>query len=52
MNIIKLKKDPNTANLYKKILAGDYTIPKFVSPDARDLIKNILNTDPTKRFNI
>lgn len=38
--------DPNTANLYKKILAGDYTIPKFVSAEAKDLIKNILNTDP------
>ena len=23
--------DPNTANLYKKILSGDFTIPKFVS---------------------
>ncbi len=27
--------DPNTATLYKKITAGDYTIPKFVSPFAR-----------------
>jgi 5'-AMP-activated protein kinase catalytic alpha subunit len=42
--------DPNTALLYKKILGGDYTIPKFVSPEGRDLLKNILNTDPTKRF--
>jgi 5'-AMP-activated protein kinase catalytic alpha subunit len=44
--------DPNTALLYKKILNGDYTIPKFVSNEGRDLIKNILNTDPTKRFTI
>jgi 5'-AMP-activated protein kinase catalytic alpha subunit len=42
--------DPNTANLYKKILNGDYTIPKFVSEDARDLITKILNTDPEKRY--
>ena len=44
--------DPNTANLYKKILNGDYTIPKFVSPESRDLITNILNTDPEKRYKI
>lgn len=44
--------DPNTANLYKKILAGDYQIPKFVSPDGRDIIKGILNTDPVQRFTI
>ncbi|KAL4499059.1 hypothetical protein ABPG72_016961 [Tetrahymena utriculariae] len=46
------KQDPNTSNLYKKILAGDYQIPKFVSSEGKDLIKNILNTDPTKRFTI
>lgn len=44
--------DPNTANLYKKILNGDYTIPKFLSAEAKELIKGILNTDPTKRFTI
>lgn len=44
--------DPNTANLYKKILNGDYTIPRFVSSESRDLIQNILNTDPEKRFKI
>lgn len=44
--------DPNTANLYKKILNGDYSIPKFVSPESRDLMEKILNTDPEKRFKI
>lgn len=44
--------DPNTANLYKKILNGEYIIPKFVSPESRDLIQNILNTDPEKRYKI
>ncbi len=44
--------DPNTANLYKKILNGDYSIPKFVSQESRDLITNILNTDPEKRYKI
>ena len=30
--------DPNTSNLYKKIIGGDYKIPKFVSNEAKDLI--------------
>lgn len=38
--------DPDTAKLYSKILSGEYTMPKFVSKDARDLIKKILNTEP------
>jgi 5'-AMP-activated protein kinase catalytic alpha subunit len=41
--------DPNTAALYKKILSGDYPCPKYISIEAKDLIKNILNTDPSKR---
>jgi len=44
--------DANTSNLYKKILNGDFHIPKFVSPEARDLLKCILNTDPQKRYTI
>lgn len=44
--------DPNTAKLYKKILSGDYSCPKFITPEAKDLLKNILNTDPTKRYSI
>ena len=44
--------DPNTASLYKKILAGEFSIPKFISQEARDLLKNLLNTDPIKRYNI
>ncbi len=44
--------DPNTANLYKKILNGNYSIPKFVSANGRDLIGSILNTDPEKRVKI
>ena len=34
--------DPNTANIYKKILNGEYTIPKAATENARDLINNIL----------
>jgi 5'-AMP-activated protein kinase catalytic alpha subunit len=31
--------DPNTANLYKKILAGEFQIPKWIGEDASDLIR-------------
>lgn len=44
--------DPNTGELYKKILACEYKPPKFISQEAKDLIKCILNTDPNKRINI
>ena len=42
--------DPKTNVLYKKILNADYKIPDFISDECRDLITNILNTDPSKRF--
>ena len=35
--------DPNTNKLYKKILACDFLIPGFISPQ---------NKDPTKRYKI
>jgi len=44
--------DANTSNLYKKILSGDFQIPRFVSNEARDILKGILNTDPHKRFTV
>lgn len=44
--------DPNTNKLYKKILNCDYLIPGFLSQQCKDLIKKILNTDPTTRFTI
>jgi len=33
--------DQKTSNLYKKILAADYTLPKFLSPQAADIINRI-----------
>ncbi len=33
-------------------MAGDYTIPSFVSPDGRDLIRRVLNTNPKDRYTI
>jgi len=44
--------DPKTNVLYKKILNADYTIPDYVSEDCRNLITQILNTDPEKRITI
>ncbi|CAD8055379.1 unnamed protein product [Paramecium sonneborni] len=44
--------DPNTNQLYKKIISGDFKFPKYISNEAKDLIKNILNTDPLKRYTI
>ena len=44
--------DPKTSNLYKKILNADYTFPKFISADAKDLVSKILNTDPEDRINL
>ncbi|CAK59664.1 unnamed protein product (macronuclear) [Paramecium tetraurelia] len=44
--------DNNTQVLYKKILTADFHIPRYVSLDGKDLIKNILTVDPNKRYNI
>ena len=44
--------DPNTAQLYKKILNGDYQLPKFLSAQTQDMLKCILNTDPAKRYTV
>jgi len=44
--------DPNTLSLYKKILRADYEVPEHVSLEARDLLKNMLNTDPKTRYTI
>jgi 5'-AMP-activated protein kinase catalytic alpha subunit len=44
--------DPNTSVLYKKILSGDYTCPKWLSPEVKDLIHCILEVDPKKRYTV
>ncbi len=44
--------DSNTPLLYKKIIAGDYTLPKFVSPLARDFLQRLLTTDPERRIRL
>ena len=42
--------DPDTAKLYRKILSGEFSIPRFVGSDCKDIVKKILNTDPDERY--
>ena len=44
--------DPNTSNLYKKILSADFEMPNNISNEAQDLITRILTMDPEKRITI
>lgn len=44
--------DSNTNLLYKKILSANYKMPTFLSANAQDLIRHILETDPEKRFTV
>lgn len=44
--------DKDTAILYQKIQKGEFIMPVFLSDNSKDMIKSILNTDPTKRFKI
>ena len=44
--------DQKTSDLYKKILAAEYSLPDFLSDEAKDMIAQIFNTNPDKRINI
>lgn len=44
--------DPKTSNLYKKIMSADYSLPKFLSGQCKDLIRKILNTEPDQRYSV
>jgi len=44
--------DPDTNKLYKKILESAYKMPDYVEKPCRDIIRNLLTTDPVKRFKI
>ena len=44
--------DPDTAQLYKKILKGKYLVPKFISASVTSLIDEILIRDPEDRPSI
>lgn len=44
--------DANTSTLYKKILGGDYKCAAWVSPEAQDMLRRILNTNPETRYTV
>ena len=44
--------DPNTNKLYKKIIAGDFEMPKILTSEARDILRCILNVNPDTRYKI
>ena len=44
--------DSNNEILYRKIIEGKFNIPHFISDNAKDILKKILNVDPCKRYNI
>jgi 5'-AMP-activated protein kinase catalytic alpha subunit len=44
--------DRDNEVLYRKIGEGKFTLPNTLSDGAKDLIRRILNTDPSKRYNI
>mmetsp|Transcript_22749 Transcript_22749/g.73166 ORF Transcript_22749/g.73166 Transcript_22749/m.73166 type:complete len:612 (-) Transcript_22749:523-2358(-) len=41
-----------TSVLYKKIMSGSYSTPKWISKDVKDLMSGILNTNPDVRYSI
>lgn len=44
--------DPKTSNLYKKILAGEFKIPKFLSADCAHILSKILDVKPESRYSV
>lgn len=44
--------DQNISNLFRKIKLGNFNIPSFLSEDAINLIKSMLNVDPVNRAKI
>ena len=44
--------DPDTTELYKKILIGKYKVPNYIGKEAKDLITKVLVSEPEKRFSL
>jgi len=42
----------DTTLMYKKVIKGEYEIPKHLSDNVKILIKGLLTVDPKKRFSI
>ena len=44
--------DADNDVLYRKITEGRFSIPRYVSEQAKDLLRKVLNVDPSKRYGI
>ncbi|KAL2899946.1 CBL-interacting serine/threonine-protein kinase 11 [Bienertia sinuspersici] len=44
--------DTNLMNLYRKIYRGDFRCPKFMSPELKNLLGRLLDTNPDTRITI
>ncbi|KAF4527047.1 hypothetical protein B566_EDAN001596 [Ephemera danica] len=44
--------DNNIGQLYRKIMRGQYKMPGWLSTDSKDLIRGMLQVDPTRRLNM
>ncbi|KAK1312187.1 CBL-interacting serine/threonine-protein kinase 14 [Acorus calamus] len=44
--------DPNLMVMYKKIYNGDYKCPRWASPEAKNLISRLLDSNPETRITI
>lgn len=42
----------NTSKMIQQILAGNYTVPDFLSEDCKDLISNMLIVNPSERISV
>ena len=42
----------NTSALYKKIIAGEYAAPPFLSREAKDILRKLLTTDHKRRITL
>ena len=47
-----MAKSIKTRHFLNKILAADYTLPDFLSDEAKDMMDKICDTDPDKRITI
>jgi serine/threonine protein kinase len=45
-------KAPNLQDLHKLILAGEFTIPDFVSEDAKNILIHMIKLEPKDRLTV
>lgn len=44
--------DPNSAELYRKIISGRFSFPGYLTDDLKDLISGLLRTNPDARYDV